>query len=93
MEKYKILWRTSFPILAKKTSPSIFEGRTTQEQAERDSIRESGAKPLIVGGGFVSWTEWEWDVAQPVIGDDLRGYFSRRGLETNTGGDLLAKAA
>ena len=36
---------------------------------------------------------WEWDAAQPVIGDDLRDYFSSRGLEASTGADLVPKAA
>ena len=36
---------------------------------------------------------WEWDVAQPVIGDDLIGFVSISGLETSTGADLLPKAA
>ena len=37
-------------------------------------MRESGAKPMIVGAGraFMSAKlTWEWDVAQTVIGGDL----------------------
>ena len=49
---------------------------------------ESGAKPMIVGGAFMSaGLTWKWDVSQPVI------WWTCGRLGASTGADLLPKAA